>query len=52
MKTRHLTNLKKFFMMINNRWEHVYENFFRITAAGDDRITADGNTRITANSDY
>lgn len=49
---RYLTNAKKFFMHLKGRVQHVYQNFFRITADGNDRITADGNVRITADSDY
>lgn len=39
-------------MQMKGRTQHVYQNFFRITAEDDDRITADGDVRITANSDY
>jgi len=37
---------------MHRHFQHVYQNIFRITAAGDDRITAAGDTRITADSDY
>lgn len=43
---------KKYFRMLLTPFQHVFQNFFRITADGDNRITADGDVRITANSDY
>jgi len=42
----------KFFMLISQKFEHIFENIFRITDAGDKRITDDGNNRITDSSDY
>jgi len=47
MKTAH-----KFFMLITQKAQHVYQVIFRITDAGDKRITDDGNNRITDASDY
>lgn len=43
---------QKAFRMIMQHFQHVLQNIYRITAAGDDRITADGDPRITADSDY
>ena len=42
----------KYFRMLATPFQHIFQNFFRITAEGDNRITAEGDTRITANSDY
>lgn len=42
----------KAFKQLMLHFQHVYQNFFRITDNGDNRMTDDGNTRITDNSDY
>ncbi len=42
----------KAFTQIMNKFQHIYQNFFRITDAGDTRITDAGDTRITDDSDY
>lgn len=47
-----MRTIHKAFFMLMQKFQHVYQIKFRITAVGDDRITADGNTRITADSDY
>lgn len=49
---KYMQAAKKFFFLISNSAQHVYQNFFRITADDNDRITAAGDTRITADSDY
>lgn len=49
---KYLKTPLKYFRMLSTPFQHVFQNFFRITAAGDNRLTAAGDTRITANSDY
>ncbi len=45
------TPLKAFKVLLQG-FQHVFQNFFRITDAGDNRITDAGDTRITDDSDY
>lgn len=52
MKSKKYTKKAFVFLRMFGRAPHVFEQIFRITAAGDDRITAVGDIRITANSDY
>lgn len=47
-----MRTISKAFFMLMQKFQHVFQIKFRITAVGDDRITADGDTRITADSDY
>ncbi len=42
----------KYFYMMTSKFQHVFQNIFRIDADGNDRITAVGDVRITADSDY
>ena len=42
----------KAFFMLMQKFQHVFQIKYRITAVGDNRITANGNARITADSDY
>jgi hypothetical protein len=42
----------KAYKMILQAFQHLYQNVFRITDAGDNRITDGGDTRITDDSDY
>jgi hypothetical protein len=53
MKSKKLLKTSlKYFRMLATPFQHIFQNFFRITAEGDNRITAEGDTRITADSDY
>jgi len=47
MRTPH-----KAFMMLMQKFQHIYQNIFRIDADGNNRIDANGNQRVTADSDY
>lgn len=39
-------------MMIMQKFQHIFQNIFRIDADGNKRIEAGGDQRITADSDY
>lgn len=47
-----LSSAAKLWIWFHRHHQHIIQNIFRITAAGDKRITADGEDRITADSDY
>lgn len=49
--SKQLGTAAKWWMNFHRRTQHVIQNYFRITAAGDKRITAEGDPRVTADSE-